>query len=152
MEEDLKVKDIMTKDVVVLALDTPISEAAHLLIERNFTGAPVLNKGRLVGIVTEADFLAEDGAIHLPTFLFFFCKLKIFKRDETRFKEEFHKFLNTRVEDIMTKEVITVTPDMKVEELARLFSSKRVNPVPVMKGIDLVGIVSRSDIVKVFQM
>lgn len=152
MEEDLKVKDIMTKEVVTVSPDTPISEAAHLFVERNFTGAPVMDKGRLAGIVTEADFLAESGAIHLPTFLFFFCKLKVFKKDEARFKEEFHKFLNTRVEDIMTKEVITVTPDTKVEELAKLFSSKRVNPVPVMQGSELVGIVSRADIVKIFQM
>lgn len=152
MEEDLKVKDIMTKEVVTVSPDTPICEAARLFVEKNFTGAPVVDNGRLVGIVTEADFLSKDGALHLPTFLTLFCKLKIGKKDEVRFKQEFYKFLNTKVQDIMTKKVITVTPETKVEELARIFTTKRVNPIPVVSGGELAGIVSRADIVKIFQM
>lgn len=152
MEEGLKVKDIMTKDVVTLDVNTPISEAANLLITRNFTGAPVLQDGSMVGIVTEADFFARGEAVHLPTFLQLFSQVQVFKRDEKRFKEEFQKFLSTKVKDIMTKDVVTVDADMAVEELASLFIAKRLNPLPVVKNGKMVGIVSRSDIVKIFKL
>lgn len=152
MDDRLKVKDIMTKQVVTFSPDMAISEAANVLVTRNFTGAPVMEDGRLVGIVTEADFLMRGEAIHLPTFLHLFSQVKVFRKDEARFKQEFYKFLNTKVKDIMTKEVITVEPEMNVEELARLFTAKRINPVPVVKDGKLVGIVSRSDIVKIFQL
>lgn len=152
MEENLKVKDIMTKEVVTLDPQAPISDAANLLITKRFTGAPVVKDGALVGIVTEADFFTRDQAVHLPTFLELFTQVKIFKKDEARFKEEFQKFLSTTVKDIMTANVITVTPDTTIEELAVLYTSKHINPIPVVSEGKLVGIVSRSDIVKIFQL
>ena len=152
MDQLLKVKGIMTKEVVSFSPDMSISDAANVLVTRNFTGAPVIQDGNLVGIVTEADFLTRDEAIHLPTFLQLFFQVKVFRKDEARFKQDFYKFLNTKVKDIMTKEVITVEPEVSVEELARMFSEKRINPIPVLSEGKLVGIVSRSDIVKIFQM
>ncbi|MBI3335269.1 MAG: CBS domain-containing protein [Candidatus Portnoybacteria bacterium] len=152
MDDQLKVKDIMTKEVVTFSPDMPISEAANVLVTRNFTGAPVMEDARLVGIVTEADFLTRGEAIHLPTFLHLFSQVKVFRKDEARFKQEFYKFLNTKVKDIMTKEVITVEPETNVEELARMFTAKRINPIPVVSQGKLAGIVSRSDIVKIFQI
>lgn len=152
MEDDLKVKDIMTKDVVTIDEDMPISEAANLLITRSFTGAPVMHEGKMVGIITEADFLTRDRAVHLPTFLQVFSQIKIFKKDEARFKEEFQRFLNTKVKDIMTTHVITVDPETSISEVAQIFIAKRVNPIPVVKDGNLVGIIARSDIVRIFQM
>jgi len=152
MEDDLKVKDIMTKDVITIDADMPISEAANLLITRSFTGTPVMQAGKMVGIVTEADFLTRDRAVHLPTFLQVFSQIKIFKKDEARFKEEFQRFLDTKVKDIMTTHVITVDPDTSITEVAQIFIAKRVNPIPVVKEGNLVGIIARSDIVRIFQM
>ena len=153
MEKNLQVNDIMTKEVVTFSPDMPISDAANVLVTRNFTGAPVVDEyGKLAGIVTEADFLIRGEAIHLPTFLHLFSQVKVFHKDEARFKQEFYKFLNTKVKDIMTKEVITVEPEVSVEELARFITLKRINPVPVVSQGKLVGIVSRSDIVKIFQL
>lgn len=152
MEEDLKVKDIMTKDVVTFDVQTSMSEAANLLISRGFTGAPVLKDGAIVGIVTEADFFTRDQSLHLPTFLQLFSQIKIFKKDEQRFKQEFQRFLDTKVSDIMTTNLVSVDPDTTVEELAKIFVAKRVNPIPVIREGKLVGIVSRSDIVKIFQL
>lgn len=152
MEEQLKVKDIMTKDVVTIQADMPMTDAANLLVTRGFTGAPVVDQGNVVGIVTEADFLTRDGAVHLPTFLQMVTQFKVYKKDEERFKEEFQKFLHTKVRDIMTANVITVGPETTVEETAKLFASKHVNPIPVVHEGKLVGIISRSDIVRIFQL
>lgn len=142
----------MTKEVVTIDAQASISDAANLLITKGFTGAPVMDNGVMVGIVTEADFFARGDIVHLPTFLQLFSQMKVFGKDEQRFKAEFQRFLNTKVKDIMTRDVVNIDPEASIEKLAELFTAKRINPIPVLKEGTLVGIVSRSDIVKIFKL
>lgn len=141
----------MTKEVVTIDAQASISDAAELLTSKGFTGAPVMENGAMVGIVTEADFFARGDVVHLPTFLQLLSQMETFRKDEQQFKSEFQRFLNTKVKDIMTRDIVSIDPGAAIETLAELFTAKRINPIPVMKEEILVGIVSRSDIVKIFK-
>src|SRR6266545_3945727 len=116
----MKVKEVMTSDVISVPEVSTIEDAARLLARYRISGLPVINAaGALVGLVTEYDLIAKQG----PT-----------------------------VADIMSRSVISVTEDTDVEEVAHLLTNRRIRRVPVLRGDRLVGIVSRSDLVKQIAM
>ena len=119
------VKDHMTKNVATLRPDMEISHAAQYLIAHNISGAPVLDKhGRLVGILTERDCMkvAMQGGYHgLPAGL---------------------------VEEYMSRDPESVSPEQSVLTLAEKFINGRYHRYPVMDSGRLVGIISRRDVMR----
>ncbi len=149
----MKIKDIMTTNVISLSPEMSIGRAAAVLFDNNLSGAPVLDKnGSLIGIVTEYDFISPDLKIHIPTYIKLISTLELVKKDlkVKPLQAELEKIKNTKVKDIMTKDVITISPNSDVNSLISLIVKNRINPVPVVneKG-SLLGIVSRADIVKI---
>ena len=116
----MKVKDIMTADVISVPLNSTVEATARLLARHKISGLPVVNSaGGLVGLVTEYDLISKQGQ---------------------------------NVADIMSRGAISVTEDTDVEEVAHVLTNRRIRRVPVLRGDRLVGIVSRSDLVKQIAM
>ncbi len=149
----LRVRDIMTTQVISLAGTDTVKDATITLAVDNLSGAPVIDDDyRLIGIVSETDILElimkyeeelniEDPVLHL---LAFPMDSAI---DDPVLMEAAKKISETKVVDIMSKDVLTVTPDTMVIDVLRLMLSRDVNRIPVLEKGVLVGIVSRSDII-----
>jgi CBS domain-containing protein len=142
----MKASDIMTAPVVTVEPDTSVRDIAELLFERRISAVPVLEEGRLVGLVSEADLLhrREIGTDHVPRSGSWW--LRLFSADRT--PEEYVKSHARRAREIMTRDVTTVAPDTPVAQIATLLETRGIKRVPVMHGGRLVGIVSRSNLVQ----
>lgn len=143
----MKVSTIMNKNVITVTGDTKIKDVARVLIRYGFTGVPVVKKQEVIGIVTEADLIMQKAKIHIPKYIQLLDSY-LYLENPAQVEEELHKILGLTAEEIMTKDVVTIQSDAPVEELATLIKEKHINPVPVVKGRRLVGIVSRADIVR----
>lgn len=133
----IRVRDVMTAQVITITPDTPLKEAAVAMTRHRISGLPVLEDGHLVGIITESDFvsrLAEDGEGLVSL---------LFGRREPE--------INGLVGELMTRDPLTIGPDEPVVMAARQMAEHRVKRLPVMDGSGrLVGVVSRADLVSVF--
>lgn len=143
----MQVRQIMTTDVVFVRPSTPVHEIAQLLVNHRITGVPVVDEHeRLVGIVTEHDLLAQHTKIHFPRYIQVLESVVVL--GQAHFQEELRRTLATTAAELMTREVVTVTPATDVIEVAAIMFDRRVNPVPVVEGRRVVGIVSRSDLIR----
>lgn len=143
----MKVRDIMTCKVITCKADTKVNEIAKKLIKYDITGMPVVEGEKVIGIVTEADIIMQKAKIHIPSYIQLLDSF-LYLEDPKEVEEELKKILGVRASEIMTPDVITISPDASVSDLATLFEEEHINPVPVVKDGRLVGIVSRADIVK----
>ena len=144
----MKVRDIMTTDVVSAKRGTPVNELAKLMGARDISGVPVLDDdGSVVGIVTELDMIVRNTRLDMPRFIQILDLGRIPLERRSDYEHRMRHMLGTRAEDLMSEEVVTVSPDDSVEGLAELMVKRRVNPVPVVENGKLVGIVSRADII-----
>jgi CBS domain-containing protein len=144
----MQAQDVMTTKVVAVAPDTPVTEIAKLLVERQISGVPVVSdERRLLGIVSEGDLihgLGQEGARRS-------WWLDLFASPQTRAKE-YLKSHGRLASDVMTREVVSVTPDTPLPEIARLLETRRIKRVPVLRNGELVGIVSRADLLRGFAL
>jgi CBS domain-containing protein len=144
----MQAQDVMTTKVVAVAPDTPVAEIAKLLVERQISGVPVVSDDRrLLGIVSEGDLihgLGKEGARRS-------WWLDLLASPQTRAKE-YLKSHGRLASDVMTREVVSVTPDTPLPEIARLLEARRIKRVPVLQDSELVGIVSRADLLHEFAL
>jgi len=144
----LKAKDIMTREIFSVSLDTTVEELARLFIETNVNAMPVLDKeGRLQGIVTETDLVDRDRPLHLPTVISLFDWV-IYLESEDRFRQQVEKLTARKVGEICTREVTTCTPETSAQEIAAMMVEKGVHLIPVMEDERVVGVVARLDIIR----
>jgi CBS domain-containing protein len=142
----MQASDIMSTPVVSVAPDTPVREIAALLLEKRISGVPVLDKGRLVGLVSEGDLLhREEIGTDRPKRAGSWW-LRLFSSDQT--PAEYVKAHGRLASDVMTRKVETVTPDTPVPEIASLLESRGIKRVPVVSKEQVVGIVSRANLVQ----
>jgi CBS domain-containing protein len=136
-------KDIMTADVVTIAPDLSVEKIAQLLLSCNISGVPVVDAGGgLIGLVSEGDLLQrhEGGTERQRSWW-----LSLLTGPEERARE-FVKTHGRTAEQVMTREVITVTADTPVGEIARIMERRRIKRVPVVEDGKIVGIVSRANL------
>jgi CBS domain-containing protein len=137
--------EIMTKPVVGVAPGATLSEAVGLMLRTGISGLPVLDgSGKLVGILTEGDLLVRKElgtAARRPRWLAALLS-------PGRLAGEYVHSHGSRVEELMTRDVITVAPDTPLDEIVALMTQKRVKRLPVMENDTVVGIVSRADLLK----
>lgn len=137
------VRDVMTHDVIVVSADTPLKDVVTLLLSRRISGLPVVEAGRVVGVISEADLLTKQYATasEAPTGPLAFTSRR-HRSDERR---------DARTAGgAMTAPALTVSPDASLSEAARLMIERRVNRLPVIDGERLVGIVTRADVIKTY--
>jgi CBS domain-containing protein len=142
---DLRVEDIMTNLVVMLYPNDSIHDAASRLARNRISGAPVVEEGKVVGIVSEADLiyaLAPPAPVRRNGSLLDLFSLIV--RAKPRWHAE-----NKRVEDVMVRNVITIHPGASVWTAASVMDAHGVKRLPVVDDEDqLVGVLSRADLVK----
>jgi len=143
----LKAKDIMTEDVVTIEPEASVEEAAKILSENDISGLPVVKNGKVLGIISEKDLIIKDKKLHFPDYIDLLGGI-IYLESYKKFEEEFKKFIAVNVEELMTEDVITISPDTPVEDIATIMVEEEVNRIPVVESGKLVGIVTRADLVR----
>jgi CBS domain-containing protein len=144
----VKAKDIMSADVITVKKDATIEEIAHILTEKNISGVPVVDDDNsVIGVVTQKDLLYKKIEPRFPPVVEILGGL-IFLKSVKNYNEELRKLVATKAEEIMTKKVVTVDEDTDIERIAELMVEQDINRIPVVKASKLVGIISRTDVVK----
>ena len=139
----MKLEDLMTTDVITVGVDTSLKEAARRMIEAGISGLLVTgDRGELLGIVSEADFVAGESHRRektKPRILRWFLE----DGDVPTFERT--------VGDIMTTGVLTLPPEADHPEAARLMQKAGIKRIPIVTDDGrLLGLVSRSDILRAF--
>lgn len=151
----MKVSEIMTKDVIFLLPGNTVAEAVEIFARKRISGAPVVDeKGDLLGIVTDADLLANLRVVYKKYNISFPTGVgmtSVAFKAKTKYQDlmkAFKDMAKTLIKDIMVKKVVTVGPNDMVERVIPLLVGKKINLLPVVKNDDVVGIISRDDIIK----
>jgi predicted transcriptional regulator len=117
------------------------------MLQYGISGLPVVDSaGHLVGIITEGDFLRHleaDNRRQGPRWLEFLLS-------PGRIAEEYVRSHGRRVEDAMTRQVVTASEETPIGEVVRLMEQRRIKRVPVMRDKEIVGIVSRANLLRAF--
>lgn len=145
---DLKARDIMTADPLVIAPDAAVTEAAKVMTEEGVGALPVVEGDQLVGLVTEGDLIMQDVKLEYPTYIDLLGGFIMYPPATAKFEHELKKAVAASVADVMTQEPITVQADASIEDVASLLAERDVSRLPVLEGDRLVGIISKHDIVR----
>jgi CBS domain-containing protein len=139
----MQTADIMTRDPVSIGPDGSVRDAIRLMLEHRISGLPVVDTaGTLVGILTEGDLMrrGETGtARHRRPWLEFLL-------GPGRLAEDYVKTHGRRIEEIMTRDVVSVRSDTPIDDVVDLMERRHVKRLPVLDGDRLAGIVSRADL------
>ncbi|TMJ63113.1 MAG: CBS domain-containing protein [Alphaproteobacteria bacterium] len=140
----MKASDVMTRDVLTVGRETSVANAIRMMLDNNISGLPVLDNGKVVGILTEGDLLrrGETGTErHRPRWLEILM-------GPGRMAGEYVRTHGRKVEEIMTTNVISVAGDTPLDEVVGLMERRRIKRLPVVEGDVLVGVVSRLDLLR----
>jgi len=141
-------KDIMSSNVVSVTPRLSVKELADLFLKHEVNGFPVVDDaGKVIGVVTEKDLIEQNKNLHIPTVVSLFDAV-IYVESEKKFEEELKKFTGTCVDDIFTREAVTVSPDSPVSEVAALMADKNIHTLPVVDGENLAGVIGKLDVIR----
>jgi acetoin utilization protein AcuB len=128
----MRIKDVMTRNPVAVDSETLVLDAQRIMKENNIRRLPIVDKGKLVGIVTKHDLLEASPS---PA-----TSLSVFELN--------YLLAKMKVKEIMKKNPVTITPDTPFEEALRLGQEKKIGSFPVVENGKLVGITTESDIIR----
>jgi CBS domain-containing protein len=152
----LTARDVMRSDVVTIDAGRPLGDLEEVLLRHRIQGAPVTEAGKLVGIVSRSDVVRqlklEEEKIAASAFYF-----EAFDADEHR-AEDYARVMEATasrvaklcVRDLMIRDLVTVTPDAPLQQVAAVMFERRIHRVLVTEGDELRGIVSSLDLVELF--
>ena len=149
----MRAMDVMTTNVITVEPDTSVQELATLLSDRGISGVPVVDRdNRLVGVVSEGDLLhrAETGT-ERRTQRRRSRWLDNFASDQEAARD-YVKAHGRTVREIMTRDVISVSDTTELADIATLLETRRIRRVPVVRDGQLVGIISRANLVRALAM
>lgn len=129
------VKGRMSSPVITISENTPVMEALDLMKREHIRRTPVVNaKGKMVGIVSDKDLLnaAPSDATSLSVWELNYLITKV------------------RAKDVMTKDVLTVEEDTPIEEAAYVMATNKIGGLPVVRGDEIVGLITETDLFKIF--
>lgn len=130
----LRVRDWMTRDPATVAPNDSLERVVELLRRRDIRSVPVLEDGRLIGIVTDRD--VRQVAPGYPLL-----------RDE----EEIHRYMrHLTVTAAMTADPMTIAPDAPLTDAAKVLETYRISSLPVLEGVELIGILTVTDVLRAF--
>jgi len=142
---ELSVGEIMETDWPTLGPESTVEDAIKLFAEARISGAPVVEDGRLIGIITEGDLIFQDAEIKAPGFLDILGGLVPLGNTE-EYRTEALKSAGVTVGEIMTDDPVTVAPEATLAETATVMAEQRKKILPVIEGERLVGMITRMDI------
>lgn len=127
------VKERMSRPVITVPPDMPILDALNLLQKERIRRAPVVKGGKMVGIVSDKDLLnaSPSDATSLSVWEINYLMSKV------------------QVEEVMTRDVLTITEDTPLEEAARIMADNKVGGLPIMRDGRVAGIITETDLFKI---
>ena len=141
----IRAHDVMTSPVITVKATTMVKEVARLFLERRISAAPVLDdQGKLVGIVSEGDLVHRSEISterRRPWWL-------VLMAGDEGLAAEYIRAHATRVDDLMSRNVITAAPDTPLHEIAEMLEKYGIKRLPIVRDGQLVGIVSRANLVQ----
>ncbi len=138
-------KDVMTSPVIAVGPDSTVDEVADILLSHEISAVPVIDRGGLLGIVSEGDLIRRAEIGTAPQGQSWW--LRFFSNNASQ-AEGYVKSHSAHVTDVMTKQVATVVESTPVVDIATLLEHNRIKRVPVMRDGQVVGIVSRANLVR----
>jgi CBS domain-containing protein len=145
----MRAADVMTSQVISVGADASVHDVAQLMAEHGISAVPVIDRDkRVVGMVSEGDLLhrAETGTEQRRSWWLDMMA------STNRLALEYAKSHSGKVKDVMTRDVISVTEETPVADIAILLETNRIKRVPVLGDGKLVGIVSRANLVRALAM
>jgi len=137
----MRIRDLMTNDVLTIGSDTPLKEAARRMLEAGISALPVIDDDHLIGIITEADFVATE-ADRRPRQRAGLLRY-IHREAQIPSQERF-------VGDVMTTDVVVIGPDDDHADAARLMEKNKIKRIPVVENGRLMGLLARSDMLRAY--
>ena len=141
----MKAADVLESQVISVGPETRVSDVANLLLTRRISAVPVVDNGRLVGIISEGDLIRRvetDTERHRSWWL----ELLI---SNEKLATEYVKSHARYAGEVMTRKVVTADEDTPLTEIAKLFENHNIKRVPIVRGSKVIGIVSRADLLRV---
>lgn len=124
----------MSRPVIPIAPDMPIADALNLMKREHIRRAPVIKDGKMIGIVSDKDLLNAS-----PSQV---TSLSVWEMN--------YLLSKITVKEVMTKKVLSVADDTPIEEAARIMADNKIGGLPVMHGDSVVGIITETDLFKIF--
>ena len=141
----MKASDVMVSKVITVGPNTTVQEIAAILLSNRISAVPVIDDvGALIGIVSEGDLIHR---VESGTERHYSWWLKLMS-DKAALAQGYLKSHAVKAADLMTKQVITASPDLPLGELATLLEKHRIKRVPIVENAKLVGIVSRANLLQ----
>ena len=150
----MKVSEVMTADPVTVSADAPVREAAGLLRKHRIGGLPVMEGGKLAGVITESDILALMEAPGISDDLWLPSPLEVIEvpiREAVNWahtRKALSHIGDQPVRSVMSHPAVTIGEDEDIDAAAAVMVKRRIARLPVVRGGRLVGIVARRDIVR----
>jgi len=139
----MKASDVMTIGAISVQPDSTVAHAARLMLEHGISGLPVVTAGgRLVGILSERDLLRRKELGTAGTEM----RWLDFWLDADRLAHQYAREHGDKVEDVMSRNVVSVAPDTSLNDVVMLMESHKIKRVPVVRGGKLAGMISRANL------
>ena len=143
----LKAKDIMTKEVITVQPGATVEALARILMDNKISGVPVVDENnQLTGIVTENDLIRKNKRLHIPTVIRLFDAFILL--GSGRMENEIKKMAATTVDEICTKEVVSIKEETSLDEIATIMAEQHIHLLPVLRDGVVTGIVGKADMVR----
>lgn len=144
----MKARDIMTTKLVTVGPETSVKDVVALLVEHKVSGIPVVDaEGKVLGMVSEGDVLRKKIAPKTPDVLSILGAM-VYYDGAKEYQEAFRKMAANTAQEIMTEPVIAVDVDDDFGKVGQVILDHHIKRVPVLDKGKLVGLISRSDLVK----
>ena len=149
-----QVKDYMKRKVISFRPDDSVFKVAQVLSKHHISGAPVVKNKKVIGIISESDIikfmrlkLPEGEALtHEPHILTLLVISMV--TNHLMFKRELRRISKITAKEIMSKDLVSITPNESIIEAATMFEKFDIDRLPVIKGGHLAGIITRSDLLR----
>lgn len=140
----MKARDVMVTHVITVGPDQDVGAVARILLKNGISAVPVVDGVKLLGIVSEGDLIrrAEAGTERSPSWL-----MRLITSPQ-QLAEDFVRSHARNVKDVMTRDVVTASPETPLRDIANLLEKHRIKRVPIVSNGQVVGIVSRANIVQ----
>ncbi|ACU89942.1 CBS domain-containing protein [Desulfomicrobium baculatum] len=141
-------QDIMTTEVITISPEADITEAVKILLDKGVNGLPVVDStGQLVGILCQSDLVRMQKSLPIPS-LFTLLDGFVPMSSSALLEAEVRRIAASKVSDAMSAKVVTIGPDMTIDEIAALMVDKKFHTLPVTSKGQLLGVVGKKDVIK----
>ena len=149
MARSTLVGSVMTTDVITFSPDDNVQDAMAVMVQREVDAAPVVDRsGEVVGMLSTGDLIVQETTLHWPTVITLLGATLELPSSKRHFDEDIRRALGSSVEEVMSADPVTIGEDDTLEQAATLMHERKVSRLPVVRNRALIGIISRTDIVR----